>query len=411
MKRIIICISIFLLLTSCNRRKPNQLDEKIIESLRKANNDRNYNEIKPFLSSDFHFKGSDINTSFTSLYSYLNFNLSEKISKIEIDYVKEINDSLTLIKGIKYYEKYKSDKLEVVYKLTDKGAKITTINRLRPHKFSVTTRASYIKDEIFGNDPVNNITNLIILDKSSSDSISKYGYTIYFDKKLTLESNKSLILFRKLDSLLINQFEIREIERENLFLTNIISNNTITIGKNLDIPWTMALYNSDSINIINLTNKIGNTFSHEIIEGTLVQKYNLKGYKFRWFRDGLSEYIAYQYCKIVAPKEAESYFIENRLSSASEFIKNGNLLDWRANGPIKNVDKGKLYGSKFIYLNEVGQYGRAFKFFKELFENDTESLIKILKTIKEHKDINIEKLLSIMSEETNKDIIKLISKY
>lgn len=411
MKREFILLLISIILISCNRREPNDIEINIVDSIKKANNERNYDLIKPYLSQEFHFKDSDINTSFTSLYSYLNFKSSEIITKIEIDFVKEINDSIFSIKGTKFYENYNSDKLELTYKLTDMGAKIQVMNSLKPHKFPLTTRASYSNEEIFGDDPVNNITNLNVLDKSSADSISKFGYTVYFDEGLKKESEISLKLFGHLDSLLENKFLINEIEKENLFLTKINSNNTITIGKSRNIPWILALYESDSSNILKLTNKIGNTFSHEIVEGSLVQKYNLKGYKYRWFRDGLSEYIAYEYCKIIAPEEAESYFIENRLSSAIEFSKQGNLLDWRANGPIKSVDKGKLYGSKFIYFNEVGQYGRAFKFFKDLFENDEDQLVEILKKIKAYNNLTIDALLDIMSETTDKNITALISEY
>ena len=65
MKRTFICLSIFVTLISCNRRKPNQTEVNIVESIKQANNERNYNLINPFLSQEFHFKGSDINTSFT----------------------------------------------------------------------------------------------------------------------------------------------------------------------------------------------------------------------------------------------------------------------------------------------------------------------------------------------------------
>ncbi len=411
MKRAFIFLLVSIVLISCNRREPNDIEINIVERVKQANNERNYDVIKPFLSQEFHFKGSDINTSFTSLYAYLNFKLSEIITKIEIDYVQDINDSIFLIKGTKFYKNYNSDRLELTYKLTDNGAKIQVINSIKPHKFPLTTRASYRNEEIFGDDPVHNIMNLNVLDKSSADSISKFDYTIYFNEGLKEESEISIKLFGRLDSLLTNKYQINEIERENLFLTTINSNNTITIGKNRNIPWVMALHESDSINVVNLTNKIGNTFSHEIIEGTLVQNYNLKSYTYRWFRDGLSEYIAYKFCKIIAPEEVESYFIGHRLSSATKFAREGNLLDWRANGPIENVDKGKLYGSKFIYYNEFGQYGRAFKFFKDLFENNEELLIEILKKIKEDKNITIDTLLNIMSEITDKNIRELISEY
>lgn len=411
MKKEFILLIISIVLLSCNRREPNETEINIVDNIKKAVNEKNYDLIKPHLSQEFHFKGSDINTSFTSLYSYLNFKSSAIITKIEIDFVKKINDSIFSIKGTKFYENYKSDKLELTYKLTDTGAKIQVINRLKPHKFPLTTRASYINEEIFGDDPVNNITNLNVLDKSSADSISKFGYTIYYDEGLKKESEISLKLLGHLDSLLVNKFLVHEIEKENLFLTTTNSNNTITIGKSRNIPWTIPLYELDSLNIVELTNKIGNTFSHEIIEGTLLQKYNLKGYEYRWFRDGLSEYLAYEFCKKIAPQEAERYFIGDRLSAANKFSREGNLLDWRANGPIESVDKGKMYGSKFIYFNEVGQYGRSFKFFKDLFENDKDQLIEILKKIKAHNNLTVDDLLDIMSETTGNNISELISKY
>jgi hypothetical protein len=383
----------------------------MVESIREANNERNYNLIKPYLSQNFHFSGSDVNTSFTTLYAYLNFQESERISKIEIDYVKDMSDSVIKIKGTTYYENYDSDPLNIEYQLLNDTAKIQVINSIKPHKFPLTTRASYRNEEIFGDDPVSNITNLLVLDKSSADSISKRGYTLYFDESLAKESELALSLFGTLDSLLKEKYLINDIERENLFLTTKQSNNTITVGRNRNIPWTMALSESDSVNQIKLRNKIGNTFSHEIIEGTLVQKYKLKGYEYRWFRDGLSEYMTYVYCQIIAAQEAESYFINQRLTSSAEFAKNGHLLDWRGNGPIESVDQGKLFGQKFIYGNDVGQYGRAFKLFKDLFEDNEELLIELLKRIKEQKGITRDRLLNIMSEMTNQDMIELIGQY
>ena len=407
----VILILVSLLIISCNKRQPNRLEIQLIESLKNANNKRDYNQIKPFLSNDFHFIKSDINTSFTSLYAYINYSLSEKIVKIDINYVKKLDDSLFEIRGEKFYKNYPPEKLNLVYKITVDEPKIVKMNNLEPHRFSLTTRASYRNEEIFGNNRVENITNLLVLDTNDTDSLHQDGYTLYYSENLKIEAKKALILFRRLDSLLINRFKIEKIERENLYLLNSKANNTIIIGKNSNIPWSMALYESDSINNGKLINKIGNTFSHEIIEGTLVKYYNLKGYSYRWFRDGLSEYIAYEYCKIIAPKEAKRYFLENRLSLANQYKMNGNLLDWRGNGAVKDANNGKLYGSKFIYFNDVGQYGRAFKFFKDLFEKDDTDLILILDEIQKEKNVSVEKLLEIMSSITNKNIEKKISNY
>ncbi|PQJ20620.1 hypothetical protein [Tenacibaculum sp. SG-28] len=208
MKRELIFLSLLIILISCNRRKPNDIEIHIVESIKQANNERNYDLIKPFLSQKFHFRGSDINTSFTSLYAYLNFKASEEITKIEVDYVKEINDSIFSIKGTKFYENYNSEGLELTYKLTDKGAKILVISSIKPHKFPLTTRASYRNEEIFGNDRVNNIKNLNVLDKSLSDSITKFNYKIYFDKRLKRESEFSLSLFGRLDSYSVSNFQL-----------------------------------------------------------------------------------------------------------------------------------------------------------------------------------------------------------
>lgn len=411
MRKILISLFIIIVIVSCNQRKPNQVESQIVEGLKKANNERNYKAIKPFLSNDFHFDNSDINTSFRSLYSYLNFKLSVPITKIELDYAEEINDSLIRLTGTMFFENNKRRKLNIKYRSSDQGPEVISMGNIQPPGFTFVERASYVNKEIIGDNPVSNIEKLCIIDKSTADSISEKGYTVFFDNGFRKESEKALSLFISLDSILLNTYQIHSIEKEDLYLISVRSNNTVTIGKNRNIPWTMPLFESDSINSINLTNKIGNTFSHEIIEGTLVHKYNLKGYKYRWFRDGLSEFIAYNYCKTIAPKEAERYYVENRLAQAREYKGSGNLLDWRGNGSIKDVDKGKLYGSEFIYLNEVGQYGRSFKFFKDLFERNNSELVLILREIKETNQISSEKVLDIMSSVTNKDIRQLISEY
>lgn len=411
MREILLGVLSILMICSCTGREPNDLEYQLVERIRQANNERDYDVIKPFIASEFHFEGSDQNTSFTLLYSYLNYHLSEEISSIKIKHVKEVSDSVSLIQGTYNFENYGREKIVLKYKLTADGAKILSLNSLKPHKFRLVTRATYRNDEIFGDNPVENIKNLSVLDYSTAETIGENGYTVYYDNELQGEGAEALQLLQQLDRLLINRFEIDDIEKENLYLTKVNTNNTITVGMDSKIPWVLALYESDSINKQTLFQKMGNTFSHEIVEGTLVKKYKLKGYPFRWFRDGLAEYIAYQYCKMVAPQEAESYFIGSRLSSASTFAKDGNLLDWRGNGPIDKVDQGKLYGDRFIHFNEVGQYGRAFKFFKDLFEQDETKLLQLLQTLKREEDITVEKVLDIMSDTLKKDIKELISEY
>jgi hypothetical protein len=382
-----------------------------VDSIRESINERDYNKIKPFLSNDFHFKGSETTNSFTTLYAYLNFKQSEEISDIKIDFSKEIKDSLVSIEGQIFFKNYEPERFELQYRAIGERPEIVRMSIPWPHKFPIVTRATYKAEEIAGGNPVENILNLHVWDFSSVDSLSQKGYTIYYEEGLRAEGEQSLVYFHKLDSLLSNRFFIKEIEQENLYLSNRKSTNTIFIGTSTKIPWTMALYETESINRTKLKNKIGSTFSHEIIEGTLVNKYDLSGYEYRWFRDGLSEYIAYEYCKLIAPDEAEKHFIEWRISAASKDRKNGNLLDWRGAGPIKEVDKGKLYGKKFIYEDEVGQYGRAFKFFKDQFENNEDKLVLILKEIKKQDEVSVEIILDIMSDITHKNMKQVISQY
>ncbi|MFV8838061.1 hypothetical protein [Salinimicrobium soli] len=166
----------------------------------------------------------------------MNFSYSEKISKVEIDYAKDLGDSLVELKGTKYFEKSGAEGLRILYRITKDGPKILELNSLRPHQFPLVTRASYVNEEIFGEDPVRNIVNLEVLDKSSADSISEFGYTVFYKKSLKAEGENALILFKKLDSLLINGFKKNNIQRENLFLTDLNSKNTITIGKDRKIP-------------------------------------------------------------------------------------------------------------------------------------------------------------------------------
>ncbi|GAB2773843.1 hypothetical protein GCM10010465_19990 [Actinomadura fibrosa] len=225
MKKLLLFFSIVLVLTSCNRREPDQLERTIAETLKKANNNRSYDQIQPFLSNDFHFSDSDVNTSFTLLYSYLNFSYSEKISKVEIDYAKDLGDSLVELKGTKYFEKSGAEGLRILYRITKDGPKILELNSLRPHQFPLVTRASYVNEEIFGEDPVRNIVNLEVLDKSSADSISEFGYTVFYKKSLKAEGENALILFKKLDSLLINGFK-KITYKEKIFFLQILIRKT-----------------------------------------------------------------------------------------------------------------------------------------------------------------------------------------
>ncbi len=411
MKRIIVVVLASLVLMSCNRREPVQAEIQLVDTVKNAFNERDYTKLKPFLSNSFSFKGHETTGSFTSLYAYINYKKSVEIADIEVDHVKESKDSVVSVTGEIFFKNYDSEDFEIQYKATKDGPKIIVMNSPWPHKFPLITRASFKKEEIAGGNPVENIVNLDVWDLSTADSLSQKGYTVYYDGNLKNESQQSLAYFHKLDSLLSNRFLMKEIEQENLYLSDRRSTNSIFIGTNSRIPWTMGLYESDSVNQAKLKEKIGSVLSHEIIEGTLVNKYNLGGYKYRWFRDGLSEYIAYEYCKLIDPKIAEKNFTEFRLQAAEKHRKDGNLLDWRANGPIKDIDKGKLYGSKFIYYDEVGQYGRAFKFFRDQFANDEEKLLLVLQEIKKHDNISVIAVLDIMSEVTGKNMREVISQY
>ncbi|MCK9640630.1 MAG: hypothetical protein M0R39_12040 [Prolixibacteraceae bacterium] len=360
-------------------------DEKInavLESYKNAINDKDYNIIQPYLSNDFQVDGSGRDASLVQFYSYINFKLSERIKNISLVKWRISNDTIIIIEAKQTFENNNKQSLILNCIANNGKLKIYRMTKFLPNEFSLTTRASYINDEVFGNNRIENIKKLSILDNSSADSYVGKGYVVYFSSS-TLKSNAqtALNLLELLDSVLTNKYGFRNINHQNLFLISTNSKNTCTVGKNDKIPWIFPLYEKDEINHIKLINIIGNSFSHEIIEGTLVHKYKLNGYTYRWFREGLSEYLAYKFCTEIAPNEAQQFFLANRLSDAFKFKKNGNLLDWRADSPIPEMDKGKLYGDKFIYSNDVGQYGRIFKLFKDLFDNNEYYIPVILKKI------------------------------
>ena len=410
-------IKIFLLLcyvvifTSCCDNNCVKINE-ILQSYKAAVNHHDYDKIKPYLSNGFALEGVNYNASMIQFYAYINFKGSEKIRRIKLKKTEQINDSVITVYGKQYFVNGSKSYLVFTCQFVSDSLKILKLRNYLPVNYTLTTRASYINDVIFGNDRIENIKNLKIIDLSSGDSITGIHYSIYYDSLyLKSHAGTALQLFEKFDSILINHYGFYDVEREKLFLTHINTSNTCTVGNGRYIPWTMALCESDSINNRNLINKIGNTFSHEIVEGSLVVKYGLNDIRFRWFRDGLSEYIAYQFCALIAPKEAEDYFIKNRLSGAVKYKQNGNLLDWRGDTPIAELDTGKIYGDRFIYFDEVGQYGRAFKLFKDLFDHHPDQISEILHEIKLKDDISVDGLLKIMTRITDKNISELISEY
>ncbi|MBN1969744.1 MAG: hypothetical protein JW870_10280 [Candidatus Delongbacteria bacterium] len=404
----IIYISVF---SSCNR-KYFDISNELLQCYKTSINNHDYSILKPYLSNDFAIDGINKDASLIQLYAYINFNLSEKINKIKLNKTEQLNDSIFIIYGKQYFSNGTETDIIITSQIVSDKLNIVRFKNYLPNKFNLTTRASYVNNEIFGKNRVENIQNLKIIDLSSGDSILGPNYTIFYDSSdLKIHAKTSLDLFEKFDSILTNSYRFYDVEREKLFLTSINSKNTCTVGKSRKIPWTMALFEVDSINNRKLISKIGTTFSHEIVEGCLVVKYNLNDIKFRWFRDGLSEYIAFKFCTIIAPYESKSYFIKSRLSDAERYKENGNLLDWRGDSPIPELDKGIIYGDRFIYSNEVGQYGRAFKLFKDLFENKPDQIAEILHKIESTNNVSIDGLLKIMNEVTKKNITELISEY
>ena len=416
MKLFTISFLIFSLL-SCKQNDTEKINA-VLESYKNAINNKDYDIIQPYLSNDFQVNGTDRGASLVAFYSYINFKLSERIKNITLVKWSKSNDKIFIIEVEQTFENNKKLSLVINCKADNGKLKICRMNAFLPPDFSFSTKASFANEEVFGNNRAENIKKLTILDKSSADSCLGKSFVVYFNSsKLKNDAITALNLLERFDSKLTNKYGFRKIEHQNLFLVLTNSKNTCTVGKNAEIPWifpfpwNLSFSEKDSINSINLINKIGNTFSHEIIEGSLSQKYMLSDYTFRWFREGLSEYLAYKYCLEIAPKEAQQYFIVNRLSDAIKFKKNGNLLDWRGDTPIPEIDKGKLFGDRFIYFNEVGQYGRMFKLFKDLFDNHEDFIPEILKKIESTKNIEIPQLLRIMNEVTGRDIEELIKEY
>lgn len=413
MKHLLLLSVIITLFESCSLTKnAEKTSLKIVDDYKKAINLNDYNYIKPHLSNSLKADNMDIRSTWIMFYSYVNFGDNEKIKKIKVDSIKSLSNDTNILYITQFLKKGTTEKLEMNIFKDKKSWKINRISNFQPNNFTMTTRASFVNEDVFGDNPVHNISNLKILDKSKSDSLTN-NYTIYYDAKHLKENAKlTLEKLNYLDSILLNKYLFNSIHRENILLTHINSRNTITIGKELNIPWSISLSKNKEENITKLKKLLATTYSHEIIEGTLLNKYNLKDIKFRWFRDGLSEYIAYKYGLLIDPQSTKLYFNENRVSEYNKNKQKGNLLDWRGAGINPTLDTGKLYGDEYIYENEKGQYGRAFMFFKDTFELKEKHLTNILASISNEKDnITVEKLLKIMTNELNEDIVKRISQY
>lgn len=401
-----------LVLTNCITSSINSTSKKIIKDYQSSINNNDYNLIKPHLDNSLMVDKMDYNSTWIMFYSYVNFGQNEKIRNIEIDKIEPKSDSIKILHLIQNFDNGQKQTMEMNLLKKNNLWKISRISSFQPNNFTLTTRASFVNEDVFGNDRVNNIVNLKILDKSKADSLVD-NYRIYYDAKdLKQNADFTLNRLKNFDEFLLNRFKFNTIHREDILLSNINSRNTITIGKGLDIPWVISLTNNTSENNKKINKLIANTYSHEIVEGALLNEYNLKDIKFRWFRDGLSEYIAYKYSSIIDLETAETYFLKNRQSDYLKNKQNGNLLDWRGSSANPSIDKGTLYGSKYIYENDNGQYGRAFMFFKNSFENKEEILSNILSSIyNKRQNISVEELLEIMDKEMNEDVIKKLSEY
>lgn len=418
MKRKFLCKLLFLLsscwLYSQNNDGVRKDVEQLMENMRDAVNLNNYEFVQPYLSNSTSIGDMNPNTSLLQFYSYISSEFPHKIRDIEVKEVTQTNDSIFQVRGEKYLVNGSTQPIEFSVIRKPERLILHHIDKFFPSSGDFITRATYVNEDIFGDNPVENIKNLKVLDKSRADSISGAHYRVYYDNaSLKQMSILALSMLEKLDSLLLGTFGFKEVEQDNLFLHSINSNNTIVVGsKHKDIPWTLALYQNESANLQKLKEKIATTYSHEITEGSLVWKYKLfDEYKFRWFRDGLAEFVAYSYAQQVDPSSANKYFCELRLSEAEKFKQMGHLLDWRAGSGDIAYDKGKLYGNKYIHDNMVGQYGRAFKFFLDLFEGKEEQIGLILKAIEEAENLQVKDLLLIMGQVTGRDVEVLIGEY
>ncbi len=412
MKNIIILISSIILISCISQKKKDSYVE-IVNDYKDAINTNDYNIIKPHLSNSLKAENMDYISTWLQFYSYINYTGNKKLNAIQIDSTQYISDSTLVLFSTEIYKDKTKKPLKLNLLRKNNAWKIYKANSFTPIDFTLITRASFTVEEIIGNSPRENIINLKVFDKLNYDSTTNIGYTVYYDSENHLKYVDLINSHLKvLDSLLLSQYKFKSINKDDFLVTNNNSNNVVTVGESSDIPWVISLPDGNSTNSIYLTEKMATTYSHEIIEGTLVDTYNLSNVKFRWFRDGLSEYLAYKFSLKIAPRSASSYFMHNRLDDYKLNKQDGHLLDWRGRAPNKVDDVGNLYGSKYIYENKNGQYGRAFMFFKKTFQENEEQLVNILASIyKEKQDMNIEKLLEIMSEELNTDVIQLLSNF
>jgi len=392
----------------------------LTDSFIQALNQRSYHSVETFLSPEFEIQGMDRRTSLLQFYSYIHYH------KPDSHYIRHISalpiagpGNTDTLRGTITYQNGKTGPLEFI---TQRGAvpKIQKILSGWMPSFHFVTRASYVEQDLFGEDPIRQIKNLKLVDYRHCDSLSRDGYTVYFEEPFRDLAFQALSSLALVDSVL-RLHGIVHITRESLLLV-VAARSAVIMGADTNIPWTISLKAPvsgvdpaqwEAANRNQVLDRIAHTISHEIAENSLVTYYNMGSIRFRWFRDGLSDLIAYSYAAQHNPKVAQDYFLKARLKDARVYRQTGHLLDWRGRGPNAREDIGARYGDRYLYENEAGQYGRSFRFFLDLQQrHGTAKIAALMGLVEAHKEwLSGEDLHQLFRKSFGLDLVRSLARY
>lgn len=402
--------------------------EQILNKYKVAYNQSNFSILESCLSKNYSYLNMGPEDSYFSTYLHISIKKPEQISKIDsiwVHTIKSLSDSTFELAFKRKFNNYtdkdickfilKKNKIDNDLELMmyPKGSYIKGIsNDFSNINVSYTL---YIPDSMTYRDISSNFT---IAELEHCLQKKKNNFTIYYEnEEIENLANTSIESLNYISNVIKIRLGLLHLPQTGIYFTQhegtvfIIRNGN---GNNDEVifPYYYLSNNNFKPNTETLNDFLYSTMSHEITETALDINCGIHSPDTRWYRDGISEYIAYQICKEKDSTVFKNNFLTRRMNEYKNNIGQGNILDWRGNEP-KKKEQGKLIGDKYIYQIEYGQYGRSMKFFLDFVEDyGEEALQNIHIKLDGKKSVNQKKILKTIEKITGeKNIIARISKY
>lgn len=371
--------------TNAKSTSKNEFTKPILETAKQFENtlvQQKFEYIEPYLSKNFVLNDYDSSVSkklFKSIIFFLEVN---KIDSIRIDEVK--SDTVFVSTMLNGKKGYFNVKITMLHKT--EATKILSI------KFGVKLN---IKMGVSENDD----NEALLVDDLSSYKLIKqeYIHTYYQPGSLDLANSiaKKQYSGSKLTESILGEelsFPLGILLLEKQDKNVVLSKPVIPITINKD-------FTLDSISLM-LSDWV---YFHELVELHLIYGKNIKDPETRWFRDGLSDFVAYQICKRNNPKLAKRIF-EQRKASYRKLNKSAELLLWTGTGQLLKQQEEQKF--------ECGNYAAALFFFNDfLHEFNDISVSKILASIN-RKEVSSDNLIHVLkSLAGGEDIKERIKRY